>query len=123
MNRKTAVVSDPSGPGIGLTRRETFTDASSARSEVDGVALTETEYLELLASKGSEDLTQNRDIKSFEGKIEANGEFKYDQHYFIGDIVQISTEHNIEAKVRITEVIKSQNSGGIDIYLTVETVE
>lgn len=118
INRKQLEVACPDGQGSGLSRREMFTDASGVSSTVDGGTLTEAEYNNQLTQKGSEDLSQNVAIISFEGQVDATRMYKYGEDFFMGDIVQIANEYDMETKVQIVEVVRSHNQSGTDVYPT-----
>lgn len=120
-NRRTTTVfaSDASG----LDRRELYTDARDISSQVDDRTLTEEEYAAQLVQRGNEKLSENTKIETFEGQAESRNMFIYGKDYFIGDIVQTANIYGIEFRSRITEVIRSQNSKGVDLYPTFEIVE
>lgn len=110
------------GAGSELSRREIFTNANDVSSIVETGTLTLEEYSAQLAQRGFETLSENISISSFEGQIENTQLFKYSEHFFMGDIVQIANEYGLESKSRVTEVVYSQNSLGIDIYPTFSTI-
>lgn len=121
-SRKTRTV----GSGSGLARRELYTDARDLQSEmyVDGenVQLTDTEYNEMLDQRGKEKLAQNVYTKTFEGEVEPTRMFVYGEDFYKGDIVQIETEFGITEKVRVSEVVRSQDAKGYSMYPTFEIV-
>ena len=123
LQRRTVTVTIPSGAGTGLNRREIFRDARDVSSTVDGKELTAAEYNSQLAERGGESLLENTFLKSFEGQVETTHLFKYGEDFFMGDIVQIANEYGIEGKARVTEIIRSQNKDGFDIYPTFVTIE
>lgn len=47
----------------------------------------------------------------------------YGKDYFRGDIVQVSNEYGIDARSRISEVIHSESTEGVDVYPTFELLE
>lgn len=119
-DRRYASVGDSSG----LNRRELFTDARDITSDTDGgVTLSEEEYTAQLEHRGKENLANNTEVTSFEGEIDTTLMFKYGEDFFNGDIVQFSNEYGHETKVRILEIVMSENEQGTSLYPTFETIE
>lgn len=111
------------GNATGLDRRELFTDARDISSDVgDGVVLTEEEYIAQLKQRGEEKLSENVDIVSFEGEVEATMMFRYQEDFFEGDIVQIENEYGHETRTRIIEMTTSENEQGTSVYPTFSTM-
>lgn len=121
-DRKLVSVEVAEGGGSGLARREIFTDASSVSSKVDGGTLSTTDYDAQLAQKGTENLSQNIEVSSFEGEVDVSKMYKYGEDFFMGDILQIANEYGMEAKARVIELIHSQSLDSIEIYPTFATV-
>lgn len=117
--RRTRIV----GSGIGLARRELFTDARDIQSETADGKLTDAEYNALLDQRGSEDLSEHTYTKVFTGEIEATKTFVYGTDFFKGDIVQIVNEYGMESKVRVSEVVRVQDTNGYSMYPTFEVIE
>lgn len=111
------------GSASGLTRRELFTDARDISSTTDDGTLTPTQYNAQLEQRGKEKLSENKETKSFEGKVESSQMFVYGRDFFLGDIVQIANEYGIEGEARVTEIIYSQSKTGIEIYPTFEAIQ
>lgn len=130
--RKTSSVYTTAGLGVlnldiqpsGLKRREMFSDANSISSKVtdgDGhqVNLSDAEYTEKLNHKGMQDLAEVDGITTFNGEVNSYIQSIYKRDYYLGDLVQIKNEYNIEGTTRIIEVIYSDNtSDGKQIYPT-----
>ena len=106
----------------GLERREIFTDARDISSEVDGEALSDAEYNAQLTQRGNEKLAENIELTSFEGQTETTIMYRYQEHFFNGDIVQIANEYGHETKARIIEVVMSEDETGFSIYPTFKTL-
>lgn len=118
--RRTRIV----GSASGLSRREMFTDARDAQSEKeDGTELTDDEYNAILDQRGAKDLAENIYTKVFTGEIEATKTFIYDRDFFKGDIVQIVNDYGMESKVRVSEVVRVQDTNGYSMYPTFQVVE
>ena len=109
------------GSGTGLSRREMFVDARDIRSEVDGKALSTSEYNAQLQQRGKEKLAENIEIMTFEGEADTTTMFKYGTDFFNGDIVQVANEYGHETKSRIVEITISDDEGGFSIYPTFKT--
>lgn len=116
--RKTAVV----GTGIGLQRRELFTDARDVSSKTDSGTLSNAEYMAQLEAKGEKELAKNTVSTAFEGEVDATHLFKYGEDFFIGDIVQIANEYGHEGVAFISELVISQDKDGLSIYPTFKTI-
>lgn len=106
----------------GLERREIFTDARDISSEVDGETLSDAEYNAQLTQRGNEKLAENIELTSFEGQTETTIMYRYQEHFFNGDIVQIANEYGHETKARIIEVVMSEDETGFSIYPTFKTL-
>lgn len=112
------------GNTSGLDRRELFVDARDVSSEKEGGGTLSTdEYNELLKQRGNEYLADYTDLVSFEGEVETTIMYKYGIDFFDGDIVQIANEYGHEAKVRILEVVISENEEGSSVYPTFKTID
>lgn len=117
--RKMATV----GSGVGLERRELFTDARDISSNIGyDVVLTDAQYTEQLIQRGTDNLADYIAIKAFEGEAEASTMFVYGIDFFIGDIVQVANEYGHEGRVRISELVISQTQTGTSIYPTFQTI-
>lgn len=106
----------------GVNRRELYVDARDLSSSDGETTLTPEQYAALLASRGLEYLVDYIFNKVFEGSVNPNSMFKYGEDYFLGDVVQIRNEFGLEAKVRITEVIRSVATDGETLMPTFQIV-
>lgn len=120
--RTALVVECAQGAGTELDRREMFTDAGSVTRSYAGGTLTDEEYIEQLFSKGQEDLASNVIVETFEGQADATRLYKYNEDFFMGDIVQVENEYGQEGRSRVTELIYSHDPTGIKIYPTFNTI-
>ncbi len=107
---------------IGLSRREMYVDARDIQSSNQNEAITDEQYMALLAQRGYEKLEENPYIKAFTGEMDANNMFIYGRDFFKGDLVQIRNEYGMETKARIEEVIISLDNNGYRIYPTFKTI-
>lgn len=120
LNRKTRVV----GSGSGLNRRELYVDARDIQSEnSDGTTITEAQYNEKLDTRGKEKLSDNQRTMLFEGQVETTRTFVYGKDFFKGDIVQIVNGYAMEQKVRVSEIVRCQDTTGYNTYPTFTVVE
>ena len=107
------------GSGVGLERRELFTDARDISSDVgDDKKLSDAEYISQLQQRGKEKLAENTRITSFEGETETTIMFQYGKDFFNGDIVQVANEYSHETRTRILEVVISEDENGVSVYPT-----
>ena len=107
----------------GLGRREIFVDARDLASQTDdGETISEWGYEEMLRQRGREKFEENAKLTSFEGEIQTTNMFKYGEDFFNGDIVQIANEYGHNSRVRIIEMVTSDNSSGYSVYPTFKTI-
>lgn len=104
-----------------LQRYETYIDGSSVSS--NGAIITEEQYYKLLQDYGKEQLNEVSDTESFEGNVVSDGNYKLNQDYFLGDLVQVKNEFGIEATPRIIEIIESEDEKGTAIVPKFSTWE
>lgn len=111
------------GGGVGLNRRELFTDARDISSENnDGTSISDEDYYSQLEQRGREKLAENVEITSFEGEADVNSTFRYLEDFFVGDIVQIIDDYGHDTKVRIAEIVMSENEEGLSTYPTFRNI-
>lgn len=118
-SRRTRIV----GSGKGLERRELYTDARDIQSETSEGKIPDAEYNEQLDQRGRENLADHTVTKLIEGQVEAIKTFVYGIDFFKGDIVQLVNEFNMEAKVRVSEFVRAQDTTGYNTYPTFSVVE
>lgn len=125
--KKYVYVDDGSGNTEGLFRREMYTDGSSTNQDYTDeneqeVHLTDEQYVAALKTAAIEELnkTENRIAKSFEGEMSSLRSFTYGKDYYLGDVVQVENEYGFSNTAKITEMILSQSTSGIDMYPTFE---
>lgn len=116
------------GDKSGLDRREMYLEANDVQREstdesgntvtVDGDL-----YDNLLIQKGKEELANNSHIASFDGNVDYNKGYALNTDYFLGDIVGMMNEYGFGGRVRITEIVRSMDNDGYEIYPTFELVE
>lgn len=123
-DRRTIVVEPASGGGTGMSRRELYTDARDISSTTaEGESVTEEEYNSQLTQRGSEDLSEHVSINSFDGHVDTNYMYKYEEDFFMGDIVQFIDEYGNESTPRVTEFIRSYTTNGFEAYPTFSAID
>ena len=118
-------VTVPAVEPSGLDRRELYTDARNISRTVDNVEMSLLNYQKQLATRGDSELKNTIFTKTFEAAVETTHTFSYGVDFFMGDSVQIVNEYEIESKVRVSELVRSQSITGIDIDIhpTFVTIE
>lgn len=112
------------GSEKGLARRELYVDARDIQSETeDGGHIPDDEYNAQLDQRGTEKLADCTKTEAFEGQIDATQTFVYGIDFVKGDIIQIVNEFGIEAKARITEFIRIQDTTGYETYPTFSVMD
>lgn len=119
--RRTITIGDASG----FARRELYTDARDLQSEDEnGEAIPDEEYYGNLTARGEEKLSEYESTKAIEAQIDTTSEnYRYGIDYFMGDLVQVVTEYGIEAKARITELVRSYDLNGYTEYPTFTLID
>lgn len=122
------------GTASGLERRELFTDGSSIKQDYKETTfdengeetgeeekhLTDQEHLDKLKELGFSELSKkdNSLVQTFEGEVSPNRNFKLNEDYELGDIVQVENEYGLGIAARVVEIIFSQSTSGIEVYPT-----
>lgn len=99
-----------------------FTGSDYDAFECSTIKLSSEEYIAQLRQRGKETLSENSEQTSFEGEAETTVMFRYGEHFFNGDIVQIEDEYGHETKARVLEIITSEDEKGRSVYPTFSTV-
>lgn len=117
------------GSITGLNRREMFVDARDISRTVENEETHEqeemplAEYKTLLQERGAVELAEHKMTTAFEGQTETSTVFKYNEDFFMGDIVQIENEYGHMAESRISEMVTSDDSDGVLVYPTFELLQ
>lgn len=83
--------------------------------KVSGPMLTE-EYMDLLKKKGDETLLDNKKVNEFETEVDLNIMYRYGEHFFMGDRVQIENEYGMTGVALITELVRNHDTNGNTAY-------
>lgn len=101
LNRKIVVVGNDSSAG--LERRETFVNAA----DISADELSESAYEDKLRQRGNDVLNEDVIAESLEFITEVKGNFRYREHYDLGDVVTAKKESwTVSRDMRITEVME-----------------
>lgn len=107
--RKKTTVSK-SADTVGLARREMYIDARDISTN-DG-EISDSEYAEMLAERGSSELQSAAVEESMEGSVEAGQMHTYKVDYFLGDTVTVINKYGIVANAQVLEVIETWDENG-----------
>jgi hypothetical protein len=106
------------GNSIGLDRFEVFADQKGLSNEVNSVAMSDADYTNLLIGKGNEALSETKEIKTFDSKVNLNSNLKYKVDFDLGDIVTyLSKKWGITLDSRIIEVEEVYEESGQQINI------
>lgn len=98
---------------------------SNTLEDSDNVKLRDLVYSVYLLNRGYEKLAEFGAVTSFNGTVEPNVTFIFNQDYFLGDLVTVENEYGITVEARITEVIEVNDDSGYKVepkfeYITEE---
>lgn len=117
-----------SGAYSGLSRRETFVDASSISKtytddEEQEHTYSNAEYRAMLNAQGIQELAQMTKTETLDGEINVTfGQWQLDRDFFLGDIVTVQDKSIWKyIDVRITEITEVQDENGYSIVPTFST--
>lgn len=105
----------------GLTRRELFVDAKDLQSDSDPKnPLTIDEYVQVLASRGLEKLSDCQLVQSFEATVRTvNPTYIYGKDFFLGDTITVKDERvGVTVEAVVEGVERSVSRDGEDMVLT-----
>lgn len=103
----------------GLKRRELFVDARDLQKIVNDVTLTDQEYKNTSIQRGNEKLAEYTEIKTFESKVNTQGNNIYKVDYDLGDIVTIADRKwGLRVDTRITEIEEVYEGSKVEINPT-----
>lgn len=109
----------------GLKRRELYTDARdiSPKIEDSEEEMSPWEYERLLIERGNEDLKEHKIARYYDGEVDTTRTYRYGEHFFMGDIVQLENLYNMESRVRVIEFIYSIDKSGTSNYPTFDFID
>lgn len=71
-----------------------------------------------LIRQGLDELSKHRAFEGFDGEISEFSQYKYDQHYFLGDMVVMQNSDGLRNNMRVTEQIFVSDREGDRAYPT-----
>lgn len=100
------------GEGTDLDRFEMFVDARDLQKE----SKTTQQYKELLESRGNTKLAEQKEIKTFDSKINLRSNLIYKEDFNLGDIVTCTSKKwGITIDTRITEIEEIYEQNGFNV--------
>lgn len=111
----TVYADDADSTTSGFDRRVLYVDAKDITLAA-GPALTAA-----LTQKGMEELAKNRPLSAFDGEISQNSPYRYKEHYFLGDLVEMRNDEGVTSQMRVTEQIFISDAEGERSYPTLST--
>ncbi len=121
IDRKTVSVN--SDLYSGLDRRELYTDARDLSTNIEDGTISDDEYNEMLKNRGLTKLMETQIESNFDASVDYTQPYVYNKDYFIGDIVEFQNQFGISYRVRISELIYSESTEGIEHYPTFTILE
>lgn len=113
--RKTTTI----GSSAGLDRFETFVDAKDLSNVVNEVTLSDMDYTNMLAERGSSKLDETKEIQTFDSTVNLNSNLVYKTDFDLGDIVTCTSKKwGLTLDTRITEVIEVYEEAGFSARVT-----
>lgn len=98
---------------IGFDRFETFTDARDISKSIDNEnELSDEDYLLLLQERGKERLATLAVVEGFSGEAFSDVSFKYEEDFFLGDVVTVINKYGFAQNVRVLSAIESDDDTG-----------
>lgn len=114
-------MSSVAGSYVGFDLRALQVFASDITSDMVGGS--QQKVVDMLNSRAYDEIVKNHFIKSVDGEIVPESQFKYGVHYNLGDIIEVEGNTGVIQPARITEYIRSQDEQGERAYPTVTIVE
>lgn len=117
-------------PGISIRAGEEYTGFDLRAKMIfaedittDQVGGSSATLLDILNNRANTELTNDKYIKTVDGEIVPDSQFKYGLHYNLGDIIEVEGDTGTIQKSRITEYIRSHDNSGEKAYPTVTGIE
>lgn len=117
----SVVGSGPEPEKYGLSRREIALNGGDLSANISPV-LSPAQYANVLLQRGADYLASVKNTIRFEGEITSGQHFKYGEHFFMGDIVQVENEYGMRGSSMVTEMIYSQDSSKISAIPTFQAL-
>ena len=123
-NRERVTLGESSNENEGMNRREIYADARDLQrtvTDVNGneITLNTEEYKQELETRGMEVLNDKKEIHKFEGEGNPlEGDYVVGKDYKIGDICEFSDKFGLDNRVRVIELIYSEDEKENKYYPT-----
>jgi hypothetical protein len=116
-----AYADNESAASVGFERRVLLVFADDLTTDkVGGSAAT---LLSILNQRAKDALANNNYIKTVDGEVVPQNQFKYGTDYGLGDIVELQSYSGLLQKARVTEYIRTQDATGERAYPTISVIE
>jgi len=116
-----AYADNEAATSIGFNRRTLLVFADDLTT--DKVGGSATVLLQVLNQRAKDALANNNYIKTVDGEIVPQTQFKYGQHYGMGDIIELQGLSGTLQRARVTEYIRSQDATGERAYPTISVID
>ena len=117
----TSRVRQDLGTASGIDRYELYVDARDLSTNEGQI--TESEYLEMLKTRGLEKLAEHPIKEEFDGEVIPDNTYVLGTDYNLGDVVTIRNEFGMTATSRIIETIECEDETGHTFIPTFDTWE
>lgn len=113
------------GDITGIERRVLTVIASDIDhpTEEGAPQLTAQEIQDLLTQRGREELSKHRGLTAFDGELYEVESYKYEEDYYLGDLVEMRNRDGATNYMRVTEQIFVSDAEGDRSYPTLSTNE
>lgn len=123
LERRTVEVNKKGYVTAYYSRKELYTDARDIQSDTGDEQLSDEEYSALLTQRGLEKLNDYSKINAYTAEAIQTKNFIYEKDFFKGDIVQLENEYGMTTKAKVSEIIRSIDNSGYNVYPTFVNVE
>lgn len=79
--------------------------------------------LQVLNQRAKDALANNNYVKTVDGELVPQTQFKYGVHYGMGDIIELQSLSGLLQKARVTEYIRTQDATGERAYPTISVID
>lgn len=102
-----------------------YTDVKKRMGILDlpAVTKTSTQGLEILKAEGRAYLAKNKRTAMVDGKVSNNVPYKYNVHYFLGDLVRVVGEYGVKQDLYVTGYLRTKDKTGEYSYPTLGVLD
>lgn len=116
-----AVANDTADASVGFNRKALHLFVDDIQYD-ENAPMSHASLKPLLDQRARDALANNNYTRVMDGEVVPQSEFKYKEHYFLGDIVELVGSERASQKARITEYIRTQDNTGERAYPTVSVI-